>query len=297
MSTTSVPRSLVSTLVEAAVTAPSLHNAQPWRFVHRAASGTVELHGEPAPREPDRRALHLACGAALFGLRAAAAQEGVRAGVELLPDPADAWHLADVRLDGSGDPAPQADPADGAGAAYDGLAELAPALHERHAGRTPFTDERVPPELLDGLGASALIEGGRLVLPGGLPEESVRELVRASGAFEATDGAAGQSFEEHPQLALLGTSGDTPADRLRAGQAMQRVLLQATLDGLSSSVLSPPEAWPGTWPDGADGAAGDARAATGPPTGRVQVLVRFGYGPRSPVAPRRPVTEVLSFAD
>ncbi|MZE55277.1 nitroreductase, partial [Streptomyces sp. SID5770] len=33
--TTAPTRALVASLVEDAVTAPSMHNAQPWRFVHR----------------------------------------------------------------------------------------------------------------------------------------------------------------------------------------------------------------------------------------------------------------------
>ncbi|MFF0562000.1 nitroreductase, partial [Streptomyces sp. NPDC004266] len=43
MSTTALTRPLVTSLVEDAVTAPSMHNAQPWKFVHRTGPGIIEL--------------------------------------------------------------------------------------------------------------------------------------------------------------------------------------------------------------------------------------------------------------
>ncbi|MFD8828443.1 nitroreductase, partial [Streptomyces sp. NPDC059605] len=76
MSGTSLPRPLVTSLVEDTVTAPSMHNAQPWSLVHRTGTGTVELYGGPGrgmPRpDPDHRALRPGCDAALFGLRVTA---------------------------------------------------------------------------------------------------------------------------------------------------------------------------------------------------------------------------------
>ncbi|MYV65527.1 nitroreductase, partial [Streptomyces sp. SID2131] len=52
MITTASTRALVASLVEDAVTAPSMHNAQPWRFVHRTAADTVELYGDPSREMP-----------------------------------------------------------------------------------------------------------------------------------------------------------------------------------------------------------------------------------------------------
>ncbi|MGW0030504.1 Acg family FMN-binding oxidoreductase [Streptomyces sp. NPDC003314] len=329
MITTAPTRTLVASLVEDAVTAPSMHNAQPWRFVHRADTDTVELYGDPAremPRaDPDRRALHLGCGAALFGLRVAAAHRGLGAEVRSLPDPEDPWHLADVRLDGA------------VGTDED-LAALRPALAERHTSRFPFTEERVPAEILDGLRAAALLEGCRLVVPGDWHTEAVMGLVHASEMFEAADarvraeiaawtrtGEAGEDartegipsyalgprqydvtspvrdfdpprrvpergaarFERDPQIALLGTAGDTPREWLAAGQALQRVLLRATLDGLATSLTSQPLEWPELRPLARDPLS---------TTGFVQMVLRFGYGPRGRATPRRPVSEVLAFA-
>ncbi|MEU8433246.1 nitroreductase [Streptomyces sp. NPDC029216] len=92
------------------------------------------------------------------------------------------------------------------------------------------------------------------------------------------------TFEKVPHLALLGTAGDAPQDWLTAGQAMQRVLLQATLDGLATSLTSHALEWPELrW------AVRDPQSATG----FVHMVLRLGYGEPGPATPRRPVDEVL----
>ena len=68
---------LVQELVRAAVAAPSMHNAQPWRFRVRPGMRVIELHADPARMlpyaDPRGRGMHIGCGAALFNLRLAAA--------------------------------------------------------------------------------------------------------------------------------------------------------------------------------------------------------------------------------
>ncbi|MEU9859837.1 nitroreductase [Streptomyces sp. NPDC047971] len=308
--------------------APSMHNAQPWKFVHRTGTDTIELHGDPEramPREDrDHRALHLGCGAALFGLRVAAAHRARAAATRLLPDPANPWHLADIRLGGPGS-------ADGE------LAALHPALPRRHTSRAPFTEEEIPSEVVDGLRSAALLEGCELVVPGAWHTDTVLGLVHESQMLEAADaavraeiaawtrtGAAGEGpdtegipsyafgprqfdvtspvrdfdsrrrvpgrasavFEKRPRIALLGTVEDSREDWLRAGQAMHRVLLRATLDGLATSLVSQPLEWP------------ELRSVARDPgsaLGFVHMVFRLGYGPPGRATPRRPAADVLTF--
>ncbi|MFG2895604.1 Acg family FMN-binding oxidoreductase [Streptomyces zaomyceticus] len=328
MSTTSLTRPLVTSLIEDAVTAPSMHNAQPWKFVHTAGTGVIELHGDPLRRmpheDPDHRALHLGCGAALFGLRVAAAHRDRHAVVRLLPRPDDPWHFADVELLGPGDPEP-------------GLASLHSALSRRHTSRFPFTEERVSAELIDALRAAALLEGCRFDVPGAWHTDTVLGIVHDSERSEAADEAVraeiaawtrtggsdvgsgtegipayafgprqydvtspvrdfdpprrmtdrpAARFEKEPQIALLSTAEDTPRQWLTAGQGLHRVLLRATLDGLSTSLMSQPLEWPEL-----RSVARDPESAAG----FVQMVVRLGYGPKGRATPRRPVSEVLTF--
>ncbi|MEU3906279.1 hypothetical protein AB0F20_20955 [Streptomyces goshikiensis] len=101
--TTSFPDpAAIVPLIEDAATAPSMHNAQPWRFLYRPATGLIELYGDPARAmphaDPDHRALHVGCAAALFNLRVSAASSGWGTDVRLLPDPDDPWFLAVASL-------------------------------------------------------------------------------------------------------------------------------------------------------------------------------------------------------
>ncbi|AOT57379.1 MULTISPECIES: Acg family FMN-binding oxidoreductase [Streptomyces] len=305
-----------------AVLAPSVHNAQPWLFRYERASGTLTLRADPARTmphaDPSGRGLHLGCGAALFNLRVAAADEGWEARVAARPDPADPALLARVSFV----PGPDRDT----------LADLRPAVPRRHTSREPFGDEPVEEALLDGLRGAALAEGARLdfaddwrvrellsaLWDAGHAEElapEVRaEIARWTAGVDdtATEGIPSYAlgprrydgrapvrdfpgaqrerdtaavYESRPCLAVLGTHRDRPEDWLLAGQAMQRVLLQATLDGLSTSLSSQALEWPELrW------LVRDPRSETAYP----QIVIRVGYGPEIPATPRRPVDSVLT---
>jgi len=91
-------------------------------------------------------------------------------------------------------------------------------------------------------------------------------------------------FEPDPRIAVLATPHDEPADRLRAGQALQHVLLEATASGLQTSMFTQALEWPDLrW------ALRDHRR--GP--GHVQMLIRLGHGARGPASPRLPAAALL----
>lgn len=316
----------VAALVNDAAAAPSMHNAQPWRFRYFRGTRTFELRADfdrAMPHsDPDTRALHLGCGAALLNLRVAVAHEGRHSETRLLPDTADRSLLASVRLTGS------------TGGKSD-LGALYPAIHQRHSSRYPFEETRIPEALREALSAAARDEGAALSFPTSWHLQDVLELVQEAEARNITDpggdrdlaqwtqvdapsassaddgvpqyafgprkrggrapvrdfagprqvaGREAADFEQNPQLALLSTAHDGQEDWLRAGQAMERVLLLATLKGLSSSFVTQPLEWTDLrWPL--------RDPVTG--TGYQQVLLRLGYGPEGASTPRRPVTEIL----
>ncbi|MFI9565919.1 Acg family FMN-binding oxidoreductase [Streptomyces rishiriensis] len=330
MSVSALGTTTVTAFVEDAATAPSMHNAQPWRFRFLREDGVIQVYADlerAMPQaDPTTRGLHLGCAAALFNLRVALAHAGWAAATALLPDPAEPCLLAVVRPTG---------PALTGNGVEEDLDPLYPAIRRRHTSRQPFTDEAIPQAIRDALSAAALLEGARLLFPDVWHVHMLLSLVRDAEGRDATDpaaadelrrwtrtgpqtpdaasdgvpeyafgprklygaapvrdfagrsvipGRAAAAFENAPQLALLGTVRDTPRDWLLAGQAMERVLLQATLDGLATSLTSQALEWPELrWP------VRDPRSAMG----FVQMVLRLGYGLAGPGTPRRPVDEVL----
>ncbi|MFI2368080.1 Acg family FMN-binding oxidoreductase [Streptomyces sp. NPDC018833] len=315
----------MASLIGDAVAAPSLHNAQPWRFRYFKESRTFHVladRGRAVPHvDPQGRALHISCGAALLNLRASAARAGWDAKAMLLPAPADADLLATVQL-----LFPlQAD---------EGLARLYPAINSRHTSRFPFEETDIPPAVQSALQEAAASEGARLQFLSSAHLDTVLELVEEGESLDLWDSgvqedlarwtrtdaqaeATGEGipqyafgprkrsgraalrdfaghgtvadrdtadFETSPNLALLSTAEDRPTEWVRAGQALERVLLLATLEGLSSSFATQPVE------------RSELRWALRDPVhgvGAVQMVLRLGYGPPGHATPRRPVWEVL----
>jgi nitroreductase len=311
---------VVTDLLAAAVAAPSMHNTQPWRFRVRRYSHVIELRADPTRAlsysDADGRAIHIACGAALFNLRLAATVAGYEPVVKLLPDPLEPVLLATVRLAG---PA-QAEPAE---------RELYAAIAQRHTNRLPFSDRPVPPAVLAELVEAAKVEGAILhVLD---HDETVRvlrlardaerdqladpayraELAQWVGGARERDGIPGTAlgprafdaaapvrdlaagrpesrgyawFEKTPQLAVLSMRFGDRISWLRAGQALQRVLLTATVRGVAASPLTQPLETTDAW------LVRDPRSGYEQP----QMILRIGYGLPVPSTPRRPVSQVLN---
>ncbi|MEU9123613.1 nitroreductase [Streptomyces sp. NPDC048506] len=323
---TTLDDTAVKALVADAITAPSMHNAQPWHFDYSRASRTFTLSADldraMPMADPTTRGLHLGCGAALLNLRAAAAHAGIRTATTLLPDPHVPALLAALRLDAPHEPLDAS------------LSGLYRVMRDRHTSRYPFAERRIPDAVRDALVEAAAREGARLAFLTTWHREAVLDLTVHAEGYDRMDdareaeqrswtrdtsaespadgvpdyafgpakfggaapvrdfagrhspaGRAYAAFEERPQLASLSTTRDGPADWLRAGQALERVLLLATREGLASSFATQALEWP------------DLRWLLRDPlhgTGNVQMILRLGYGPQGPLTPRRPVDEVLT---
>ena len=312
---------LVGELVRAAVAAPSMHNTQPWRFRVAVAGATIELHADPARMlpvgDPDGRAAHIACGAALLNLRVAAAVAGLKPAIRLLPDPDQPLLLAVIRLAGRHQPTRWE-------------RELYAAIWRRQTNREPFSRRAVPAGVRAELTEAASPEGATLAfLDRGEADRVLRlateaerdlladpayraELARWAGGERDRDGIPGSAlgprspeggepvrdftperrrapiryawFEEHPQLAMLSAGPGGPRTWLAAGQALQRVWLTATCRGIAACPLTQPLETAETW------LVRKPRSGAGPP----QMILRIGYGlPLPPGAPRLPVAEVI----
>jgi hypothetical protein len=303
---------------EVAVRAPSLHNSQPWRFGLR--EGGIEVRVDDTRRVPDGDptgwAARIGCGAAVFNLRLALAVAGRPARVRLRPYPSRPDVVARLT---PGPPRPatpterslydavprrhsnrepfwptpvpaearwrlvEAARAEGAWlelvigpAAVGAVAEIARGAHrflERRPGYRAEVDGWVRHgHAPDGVPVTA---GGPLAEPHDLlPQRD----------FGVRGRSPGRDFEPEPLVAVLGSTGDAPADQVTAGQALQRVLLVAVDAGLATSMLSQPIEVPR--------AREQLRLALGR-SGTPQMVLRVGYGQPGWPTPRRDVAEVL----
>ncbi|WP_042364523.1 Acg family FMN-binding oxidoreductase [Streptacidiphilus neutrinimicus] len=323
MTPATLDAAVLEDLVSAAVAAPSMHNTQPWRFRLRPETHTVEIRAaldrELRAEDPDGRGLHLSVGAAVFNLRLAVAHHGWEPVLRLLPDRHEPQLLASVRLAGRR-PSPAAaepglyeqiwrrhtsrspfSPRPLPGPLWAELVDAArvegallhlPDLDETRrlldltyeAEARTITDEERRQESRRWIRS----HGGTGL---GIPPEALgpqdaagRLPMRDFTALRPPTGQPARDFEQHPQLAVLATDHDHPADWLRAGLALQHVLLLATRDQVRASLLHQAVEWPDLrW------MLRDPRS--GPE--HVQLLIRLGYGPEGAPTPRRTASSAL----
>lgn len=310
-------------IIESAAAAPSIHNTQPWRFTV-VADDLLEVHAD-ADRalwvsDPRARALYLSCGAALFNIRTAIRMTGFNPLVWPLPHPEHAptvlaavqaepgrpptfaeremyeaiwqrhtnrgpftdepisdsmqvtleqaagFEFATLRMLTSSEAAVVLDMAARASAELAGDVDHQIELQKWIA--TKSRDDGIPAE----------------ALPSRPSQEPAPVRGDLSSAVPTVTRPEGK-YERYPQLAVLTTAQDEPGDWLRAGQALQRVLLTATAHGLSTSFLYQSIELRDMHPDA---------APTWPWHENPQIVIRFGYG-RQPVStPRRPLEDVLT---
>lgn len=316
--TASAPGPSLRGCLEAAVAAPSIHNTQPWRF--RIRDHGIDVLTDPGRRlkvlDPQGRELLISVGAAVFNLRVAMLAHGRTPLVQLLPASGNPDLVArvavgvPVRITQTARLLAQAIPrrhsnrrpfADVAIPA-EVLAELGDAVAAEGAVltvldrssratalsviRTAENRWRHDPAYWAELAAWTRQTPGRR---DGVPAEAFGPWaamegvpIRDFGLVQPIPNRWTVPFERQPTLAVVYTTADGRREWLRAGQAMQRALLTASVRGLASSLLSQPLEVP------------ELRATLIDDGVRFpQVILRLGYGRPSAPSPRRSVLDVL----
>lgn len=308
--------------VEAAAAAASIHNTQPWRFETRGAAIDVlaDRDRQLAVLDPDGRQLLMSVGAAVLNLRVAMLAHGTLPTSRLLPDPRRPDLVARLlpgpavvpnhtvrtlaaaiprrrtnRLPFRATAVPTSvlgDLIDAATAEGAWLRVVGPAVREALFELTAKAETRLlrhpsyraeltawtggPPGRCDGLPRGALGPRDR---EGRVP---LRDFSVGTPDLDQGDAC----FERHPRIVVLATRGDTPAQRIRAGQALERVLLTATARGLSVTPMNQALEVPQL-----------RRLVTDLHEGwYAQAILRLGYGGPVPRTPRRRLDEILGSA-
>ena len=264
---------LATHLVAMATLAPSVHNTQPWHFVRRGDA--LDLRADRSRQlsvlDPDGRQLVQSCGAALHHLRVATRAAGRDLVVELLPEPTDRDLLARVTVT-MGPTASGSEVSEAVDELHRGTVRgrfddgpLPVGLVDRLADDAALEGVRLrtvrPEELpevqvlvsraeqyLEG-DPAYLAELGRWVheptdeRPDGIPVAALEvtadrgELVAGRAFVPAAEHSTEPPAAEHPTLVLLLTASDSPRDWLAAGQALSRLLLRCTHEGVGAQPI------------------------------------------------------------
>jgi len=318
------PREQLRFLLSYAILAPSTHNTQPWQFT--VLDDRIELWADTSrllPRiDPERRQLHMSCGAALMNLRIAMRCHGNLDEVAYLPDEARPDLLAVLKRGDDAEPS-----------ARD--LELFDAIPRRRTNRDPFRDTPIGQNLADEIMGEAASEQAWMVRLHPFQKLDVADAIAKADHRQYADQSyrdelaewlvprgsmrhdgvpmakrdvattlpllaplavrlldRGDTVAAHeaaltvqaPMIAVLGTELDDPLAWLWAGEALEAVFLHATGDGVAMSFLNQVVEDP------------ELRRAVATATnhdGFPQLVLRFGYGPEQTPTPRRSIREMM----
>ncbi len=307
-------------VLTSACRAPSLHNSQPWKFAVTADRIDVHLDPERLVRvsDADGREARISCGAAIFNLRLGLARYGIQARVSLLPDGPNGPVAVITRV-GSTVISPELAELERAIAhrrtnrrpfstnevSRTDMSIMARAVAAEGAVLHYVTDPAGLREIRAGAATAHRIQladpswvaewtawTGRTDGDDGVPASAAGPAREPQDFFTLRDFGlagrpprpAGKDFEDHPLIAVLSTHVDTPVHQLKAGEALERLLLAATVSGISASFLSQLIEVPS--------AAKRVRALTGN-VDHPQAVLRLGFGVPTPATPRRSVEACL----
>jgi nitroreductase len=307
--------------VVAATQAPSIHNSQPWRFnvAHDRIDVLVDVDRRLFAVDPSGREALISVGAAIMNLRIALLNAGRTPLTILLPDGMDSQVAATVTL---GPPRRRDATVQALASAIDKrrtnrrpfrdievrdevLNQLAVAARVegahlaiaddrgresilalvRTANEWQTEDATYVQELHDWTALPAARgEGIPLRSFGPVDDRDVLPLRDFGRGHEDLPRRLAR-FEPAPTIAVLYSTTDGPMDWLRTGQALQRVLLTATVRGVANTPITAPIELPEL--RGLLSPSDDIRVA--------QVILRLGYGDPCPATPRRPISDVVTF--
>lgn len=310
-----IPRLSVDTVAEclhAALAAPSIHNTQPWLF--RVHGREIEVWADRTRQlsnlDPSGRQMFISVGAAIFNLRLALLARGRIPVLRLLPEPG--LHELAARIQAG----PTTVPSPTAGVLATAITRRHTNRRPFQADAVPWPvlDDLIAAAAAEGARltvADPIVRDAILSLTWTADEvlnrdEGYRAELDAwtGGQPERRDGipsyayppqdttgrlplrhfgppAAAAAFERRPTLVRLTTHDDTPYDWIRAGQALQRVLLTATTRRLVASPVNQ-----------ALEVAELRRLVSG--HGYAQMVLRIGYGNAARGTPRRSLFDVLA---
>lgn len=312
-------RDSLKELLQQAVLAPSSHNTQPWCF--HLAPGVIDLHADFSRalpvNDPDNRELHISCGCILFNLRVAAANAGWSVSIQWAPEKERPSFLARIQLNQGAlehdlallfdamllrrtyrnrfrdiPLAPEVQESLQCAARVEGAAIERTVSDIERQGVIDLIREGDSRQWQNNAWRQELaqwLQGGRkgdgLTVPG-LVAPLVRGVVRHFDIGKSVASQDSLLAQESPTLLLLSTADDDPRSWVQAGQALQRLLLEAQRQGIQASYLNQPiqvaELRPQLQPLFAF-------------RGHAQILMRMGYPDEIlPASPRRPVEAVIA---
>ncbi|MBU8820172.1 NAD(P)H nitroreductase, partial [Mycolicibacterium goodii] len=269
MSDTSIDAAAITTAVQLAARAPSLHNTQPWRLIAEDRGLQLFLDPSRVVRSTDRssREAVMSCGVLLDHLRVAFAAAGWDATVERFPNPNDRDHVAtlsfrplefvteghrkraDAILARRTDRLPMAPFVD-----WNSFETLLRARLDDGPVHMDVLSEDVREEVAE---AAALTESLRLydtayhseltwwttpfATEDGIPQTALisaeeSERVAVSRDFPVAPHSSRRSTlnNDAATIVVLSTDGYSREDALDAGEGLSKVLLECTMSGLAT---------------------------------------------------------------